>query len=319
MTDFDKVNRRMVLAAGFAAVATASIPPSAARAKIPQVLITDEVATGVFVSRGEHAVMSAENGGHIANLTFIVGMERVAVIDTGGSARCGLALRAAIKARTGLPVSHVINTHMHPDHVLGNAAFEEPGVEFIAHPKMARGLAARAQRYLEHNGTAIGEDFEGTRIVLPTRAVDGQMDIDLGGRKLVLEAHKTAHTDNDLTVRDVATGTLVAGDLVFSEHIPTIDGSLRGWIKVLDGLSAVPAARVVPGHGPPSMPWPAAFSDIQRYLTTLASDVRALIKDGKTLNQAVDVAVRDEMSRWVLSQEYHKRNIAVAFAELEWE
>ncbi|MBX9925136.1 MAG: quinoprotein relay system zinc metallohydrolase 2, partial [Hyphomicrobiaceae bacterium] len=294
-------DRRRVVGGGIAA-ATVGMFPGTVRADLSNVLNVDEVAAGVFVARGVHAVMSGDNGGHIANLTFIVGSERVAVIDTGGSARCGAALLAAVRSKTGLPIAYVVNTHMHPDHVLGNSAFQGPGfegagVEFVAHAKMARGLAARAPRYLEHNGRAIGEAFEGTRIVLPTRAVDARMELDLGGRPIVLEAHTTAHTDNDLTVRDLVTGTLIAGDLVFAEHIPTIDGSLRGWIKVLSTISAVPAARVVPGHGPTAMQWPAAAAGVQRYLDTLASDVRALIKQGKTLDQAVDVAARDEMSR----------------------
>ena len=144
---------------------------------------------------------------------------------------------------------------MHPDHVFGNVAFEAEHPAFVGHHKLARALAARAERYLAINKELLGEPaFAGTRIVPPTLPVEDKLELDLGGRTLVLEAQKTAHTDNDLTVLDKATGTLFLGDLLFAEHVPAIDGSIRGWLALLAELEArKDIARVVPGHGPPSM------------------------------------------------------------------
>ena len=117
----------------------------------------------------------------------------------------------------------------------------------------------------------IGEQaFSGTRIIIPTRAVHGSLDLDLGGRVLRLTAHPTAHTDNDLTVLDLETRTFWPGDLLFVRHIPVVDGSLTGWLEVLNGLLARDFARVVPGHGPPLLPWPDVARDQLRYLTALA-------------------------------------------------
>jgi quinoprotein relay system zinc metallohydrolase 2 len=287
-----------------------------------------EIAPGLFVHQGKFADVNTENGGDISNLSFIVGKDAVAVIDTGGSARIGAALREAIAAVTDRPIKFVINTHMHPDHVFGNAAFADGAAsspefgapEFIAHHKMARGLAARSEGYLSRNKGWMGDDhFVGTRIVMPTRAVTDTLDIDLGGRIVKLEARATAHTDNDMTVRDMLTETLILGDIAFAGRVPTIDGSIAGWIKLIDAIKTEPTQRVVPGHGPPAMTMSEAMLPLERYLKAVASDVRAAIKAGKTLADTSETAALSEKDSWLLFSDHHRRNVTAAFAELEWE
>ncbi len=280
-----------------------------------------EIAPGVFVHQGRYELFTPRNEGDTSNASFIVGRDGVAVIDTGGSPRVGKALLEAIRARTQLPVLYVINTHMHPDHVFGNVAFEAEKPVFVGHRKLPRALAARAGRYLAINRELLGDTaFEGTRIIPPTLLVGDKTQLDLGDRTLVLEAQKTAHTDNDLTVFDKKTGTLFLGDILFAKHVPALDGSIRGWLTLLDKLkNRTDVARVVPGHGPASMDWPQALAAEQRYLAKIADDVRALIKEGRTLAEATREAGLSEKDAWLLFKEYHARNVSAAFAELEWE
>ena len=150
-------------------------------------------------------------------------------------------------------------------------------------------------------------------------AVDDKLSLDLGGRTLLLETQRTAHTDNDLTVTDSATNTLFLGDLLFSVHVPTLDGSILGWLALIDDLKKRNAARVVPGHGPHAMELPEAFEPEQLYLAAIVTDVRKLIKEGKTLEDATKTAGFEERDAWKLFDHYHVRNVTAAFAELEWE
>ena len=291
------------------------VPAAQARA-----LGMTEVAPGLFVHQGVHATFNTQNAGDISNLSLIVGKDAVAVVDTGGSALVGKSFLSAIRAITDKPIRYVINTHMHPDHVFGNAPFKGEKPIYIAHHKMARGLAARADRYLAANKELLGpQAFDGTEIILPAEHVNAPRDIDLGERVITLVPRPTAHTDNDMTGFDRATGTLIMGDLLFSEHIPTIDGSITGWLAVIETLRGEQAARAVPGHGPASMAWPAALDPLERYLRLIAEDVRTMIKDNKTLSEATKTAAASERDKWLLADEFHARNVTAAFAELEWE
>ncbi|MGB2931944.1 MAG: quinoprotein relay system zinc metallohydrolase 2 [Methyloceanibacter sp.] len=317
-----RISRQDFLRAG---LALAAVPlfrhlPAYAAAPSAGSLEVSEIAPGVFVHQGRYELQSPENRGDMANAGFVVGSEAVAVIDTLGSAQVGEQLRSAIRDVTDKPIRYVINTHMHPDHVFGNAAFKDDNPAFVANRKLERGLRARAERYLMINKTMLGpEAFEGIEIVLPTLTVDDKLSLDLGGRTLLLETQPTAHTDNDLIVTDSATNTLFLGDLLFAGHLPTLDGSIKGWLAVIDDLKRRKVARVVPGHGPHAMELPEAFDPEQHYLGAIAADVRKLIKEGKTLDEATKTAGFEERDAWKLFDQYHVRNVTAAFAELEWE
>ena len=278
-----------------------------------------EIAPGIYVHVGAQAEASPANDGAIANLGFVVGSRCVAVIDTGGSPEVGRALHAAVRTVTPLPVCYVINTHVHPDHVLGNAAFLADRPEFVGHAKLGAAMAARGRVYVAAAKRDLGAAAADAEIIPPTRAVADRATLDLGERTLELRAWPTAHTDHDLTVFDERTGTLWLADLLFIERIPVVDGSLRGWLEVLARLKGFTAKLVVPGHGNVTRDWPGASADQERYLRALLIETRAAVRAGKTLQEAVDTVGGSGRERWLLFDAYHRRNVTAAFAELEWE
>jgi len=274
-------------------------------------------APGVYVHYGQQAEMTRANFGDVANLGFVVGARCVAVIDTGGTIAVGRALRQAIRRVATVPVCYVINTHVHPDHVFGNAAFADDHPEFIGHVRLADAMRSRGPNYLNALRRDLGEVAQQTAIVMPTRSVTSTEDLDLGGRILSLRAWPTAHTDTDLTVLDQASRTLWLGDLAFVGHVPVLDGNLRGFLAALGEVKSVRADLAIPGHGR-ALAWPAAIVPEERYLDSLLANVRAAIKARHTLAETL-ATVDDGRDQWLLFDQFHRRNVTAAYAELEWD
>jgi quinoprotein relay system zinc metallohydrolase 2 len=308
---------KILLSCALLAFATAAL---AAADVAPNQSFVVPAAPGVFVHFGAVTMTTPANAGDIANLAVVIGDDAVAVIDTGGSVTVGERLLAAVQSLTDKPVRYVINTHEHPDHIFGNAAFAATGATFVGHGNLPGSLGARGDYFLHSYRDQLGPAaIARVRLVPPTLLVHDSVALDLGGRRLRLTAWPVAHSDCDLTVLDERSGTLFAGDLLFVDHIPVLDGSLRGWLALLPQLAALPAARAVPGHGRRVVAWPDALADEQRYLTALAADARRMIAAGVPLDRAVPRIAVAERGRWALFDDYGPRNATAAYGELEWE
>jgi quinoprotein relay system zinc metallohydrolase 2 len=279
----------------------------------------EEIAPGNFVHYGTLEERAPANLGDQANIGFIVGDRCVAVVDSGGSFRVGEALLSALRRRTSLPVCYVILTHVHPDHALGAAAFRAEQPVFAGHHNLPRSLQQRGKFYVDRLERDLGPVSEGSEVVVPTLLVENEMRLDLGGRAVLVRAWPIAHTDSDLTVFDEQTGTLWVSDLLFLQHTPVLDGSINGFIAVIDRLSALAAKHFVAGHGRSDLPWPQALEPERRYLTLIRDQTRQALKQGKTIEDAVDTIGLAEEKNWVDFETFHPRNVTAAYTELEWE
>ncbi|MBV1707615.1 MAG: quinoprotein relay system zinc metallohydrolase 2 [Hyphomicrobiales bacterium] len=277
------------------------------------------IADGVYEFQGAIALMDRANHGAIANLGVVIGSKGCAVIDTGGSVREGRDLLSAIRKISSKPILYVINTHVHPDHIFGNAAFLGLGATFVGHANLPRTMAAQGPYYLKSFLPAMGHALlADVRLVPPTLLVKNRLTLDLGGRKLALKTWAASHTDTDITIEDEKTRVLFAGDLLFVEHIPVIDNSLDGFILDTKRLQKQDARLVVPGHGPIPGDWHQAVAAERHYFDVLKADITASLHKGLTMRATVHDAGASEAGSWKLFNDYNKRNATTAYAELEW-
>lgn len=285
----------------------------------PNNFAIEDLGNGIYVHHGQHLDIDEGYQGDICNISFVVGERGVAVIDTGGSLKVGTELRDAIKKVTQLPILYVINTHVHPDHIFGNAAFVPDKPQFVGHAKLGDAMQLRQEAYDKLNKKYLGADAIGSEIVKPTVLVKEPMDLNLGGRILKVTPYPNAHTNTDISMLDSKTGTLFTGDLLFIERTPVVEGDIKGLIAVIDTLKTYPANQVVPGHGPFTKDWIGALNNEQRYLNALLADMRAIIKNGGDMSKAMNTAAAAEKDKWLLFDIANRRNVNTLYPGLEWE
>jgi quinoprotein relay system zinc metallohydrolase 2 len=292
--------------------------PAVSAAILPDGFNLSEPKPGVFVHIGRQLPLDVPGHDDIANIGFIVGEKCVAVIDTGGSVRIGRELRAAVLRRTSAPICYVINTHVHVDHVLGNAAFKNDRPSFVGHAALIDSIARNREFFVKEYAGDMDSPAGVEQVIGPDRVVEHELTLDLGGRQLALHAWPKAHTDCDLTVYDAKSGTLWTGDLLFRERLPALDGSIKGWLSALGELARMQVKIAVPGHGPVARDLAAAIVPERRYLQALADGVRGELSLAKPLDDAIAHVAAAEKTRWLLWDNVHPHNVVRAYEELEW-
>lgn len=212
-------------------------------------LLPEKIATNTWVITGLTEDFTSSNGGDVVNTAFISTVDGVLVLDTGPSLRYGIALRQLIKELTQQPILAVYNSHHHPDHFLGNQAFDD--VPIFALPATRSLIEARGEPYVENMYRLLGDWMRGTDVHPPTHSLDVGDHL-IGGHHLTFMAFSGHSGDQaDLVILDNTTGVLFAFDLVFNNRALTTPDtpSLVQWIADLDNLSGLSFQKLVPGHG----------------------------------------------------------------------
>lgn len=214
---------------------------------------TSTLADNVYaVITPSRALPNAENKGWNSNSAFVVTGDGVLVFDTGSSTAIGHALRQAIAKVTDQPVRWIVASHAHGDHWLGNGAFVDEGVEIIATPQAAERIRAEGDEWVKRFQRMTDGATGDSTVVPPTTVIHERTQRTLGGVDVEFIPSGGAHSPGDLMVWLPEPQVLLAGDVVYSDRMPsTFDAKVRRWIDQLGELQDVGGelAVVVPGHG----------------------------------------------------------------------
>ncbi len=259
---------RAWLTAGVLALCAAG----AARAQPVADMVPAPVAPGVWYVQGLSALGSPANQNFISNAGFVVTPAGVVVIDALGSPALAQRLIAEIRKITAQPVTHVIVTHYHADHIYGLQVFKAAGARIIAHRAAREYLQSDTARLrLEASRQDLAPWVNAqTRLVEADDWLDADRTLTVGGVPMEIRHVGPSHTPEDLVVYLPRQKLLFAGDLVFRARIPFVgQADSKQWIKALDALLGLDTSVIVPGHGPVST---SAREDMQLtrdYLTHL--------------------------------------------------
>jgi glyoxylase-like metal-dependent hydrolase (beta-lactamase superfamily II) len=247
-------------------------------------------------------------GGNTA--AFVTGAG-VVVVDTKNP-DWGGAILDKIKTVTDKPVTMIINTHTHGDHVGSNVDFQLP-IEFVAH--------ANTKTNMERM-----EPFQSTtgRQYLPSRTFENRLSVLEGDDRIDLYYFGRGHTSGDSVVVFPALGVAHTGDLFAWKGTPFIDVN-NGGSGVSYPRTVLAAAEtiqgvdtVIPGHSP-VMTW-ADFHEFGEFNRDFLIAVERGMKEGKTAAAAaaslnLDARFADyAMSRGTLTSA--EMNAEIIYAEL---
>lgn len=253
-----------------------------------------------------------------ANAGFIIGDDGVAVVDTFANAGAATHLLSEIRRRTKLPVTFVVNTHYHSDHVAGNRVFADAGATVIAQRNVRAWIRTENLRLL---GTAPKPELQALveSLVPPTVVYTEAMTLHLGSREILIRNYP-GHTGGDSVVVIPDAGVAFAGDLLWRDSVPNlVDASARVWIETLDVMAKNGATfTFVPGHGDvgDATDVVVAFRDYLAALYKLVADARTQGRSGKALADAVLPALATKYGKWEYFSYLAPLNIEHMEAEL---
>jgi quinoprotein relay system zinc metallohydrolase 1 len=293
----------------------ALIRPARATARLAYDLRPQPVAKGVWMIEGSTDYFSMENGGAIVNIALLQGKTGLIVVDTGSSLRYGEALKGLADGLDLRGVSHVINTHHHPDHFFGNQVFADRPIHALGETILQ--ADADADAFADSMYRILGDWMRGTDPVPPRNVISGG-EVTIDGRAF-LALPLSGHTAGDLALLDRETGILITGDLVFHDRAATTPSAdLPVWHAALDTLEGTGAAAVLPGHGPLDR-GNTAIPQTRAYLRWLESTLRNSAAEGLDMIEVMDIPLPPDFAKLGAEpQEFH-RSVAHLYPAIERE
>lgn len=296
------LSRRQLLGTAAACLIAPLCPARAAERRYD--LAPTEVGPGVWMIEGAREVFSRQNGGAIVNIALLETPRGAIIIDTGSTGGMGAAIRAFADQRLG-GVALVLNTHHHPDHWFGNAAFEDcrlmaPAPAIAACTQYGGDFAASLYAIL-------GNWMSGTK-PLPARDATPEGELEIAGRKLTLR-QMAGHTQADLVLIDQSSGILIAGDMLFLERAPSLpDANYDLWLAGLDQLAQLTPSGTIPGHGPFHRD-SAALTQTRAYLTATRARLDLAAQSGLTRIEAMSAGPVPEFAHLGANPEEYLRSV----------
>lgn len=234
-------------------MALALLLATGVQAQEAPVMRAQQVSPSSWYVEGVSALGSPANQNFISNAAFVVTPAGVVVIDALGSPALSERLAAEIRKITPRPITHVIVTHYHADHIYGLQTFKAMGAHIIAHSAAKEYLNSdtarlRLEASREELAPWVNED---TRLVEADEWIEGSKTLMVGGMEFRISSVGPSHTPEDLVVYLPQEKVLFAGDVVFRSRIPYVGkADSRHWIEALKNLLRFDAQIIVPGHGP---------------------------------------------------------------------
>lgn len=297
-------------------IAAAAIAPRAhAKARLVYNLVPKQVTDGLWMIEGSTEYFSRENGGAIVNCALLKGETGLILVDSGPSLRYGQALASVASAMDIRGVSAVVNTHHHPDHFFGNQSFSDRPIWSLGETQVQ--AVNHGDAYSDNLYRLLGDWMRGTEVVPPRLVLEGGRQV-IDGRSFdVLPL--SGHTEADLALIDIDTGTLIAGDLAFLDRAPTTPSAdIKTWLGSLTTLEQTRFSAILPGHGPFDRVG-HSIDQTRSYLQWLDGTLRTAAGEGLDMIEIMNTALPEQFASMGAQPEEFHRSVAHLFPTIERE
>lgn len=281
-----------------------------------------QVSPSAWYVEGVSELGSSDNQNFISNAGFVVTPAGVVLIDALGSPALATRLVAEIKKITPLPITHVLVTHYHADHIYGLQVYKDLGAKIVAHRAALVYLNSEtAQLRLEASREQLFPWIDDkTRLVTPDSWIDTDQDLMIGGVLFQARMVGPAHTPEDLAFYLPSEKVLFAGDLVFRNRIPFVgQADSRHWITALDQLLSFDTRVIVPGHGPVSNDARHDMQQTRDYLVYLRTVMGRAAEAMEPFEEAYNKADWSKFDRLPLFRSANRMNAYNTYLQLEHE
>ena len=272
----------------------------------------EQLEDNLFVLRGEGG------GGNTAVFVTTTGVVVVDTKDPGW----GQPILDQIKTLTSNPVTTLINTHSHGDHVSGNVAFPTT-VEIVTHETTKANMEAM-RPYTGRTEPPVNVFKASNGWGLPTRTFTDRMSLGRGADQVDLYYFGRGHTGGDAWVVFPSLRTLHAGDIFLGKRVPFLDAANGGsGVDIGDSLQKAHDTirnvdMIITGHGTEQMTW----DDLAEW-AAFNRDFLEAVRSGHSAGRTVD----EIAGSWTMPAKYAgydapnaagvTRNIQVIVDELE--
>ncbi|HYU40986.1 MAG TPA: MBL fold metallo-hydrolase [Vicinamibacteria bacterium] len=288
------------------AVSAYQAPPSP---PAPKVVEVEKIKDNLFLLKG--------GGG---NTAVFVGTTGVVVVDTKLPG-WGQPILDKVKELTPKPVTTIINTHTHGDHVSGNVEFPAT-VDIVTQENTKANMEKMATPTGIPAGTMPNVFQASGGKGMPKRTFKDTLTLDKGADRIDLYYFGRGHTNGDAFVVFPALRVMHAGDVFARKGPPLLDANNGGsgvaigdtLAKAATGIKAVDT--VITGHST-LMTW-ADLQEYARFNQDFLEWVRAEMKAGKTVEAAAaEYKIPEKYAGYTDNPERVKLNVGVIYDELK--
>lgn len=276
-----------------------------------------QLAPDVVCFFGVPEAMNTTNNGNMVNTCYLDTAKSYVVIDSGSSYAYARSAFNAMQRIKPLPVSLVINTHVHDDHWLGNGFFAQMGVKVLGSDDFLHNADTHTPTRMQTHISP--EAYAKTVPTLPNEIISSDENITIGDQSIELHMmrHK-AHTTKDMIVFVPKANVIFAGDLVFNDRLPSLKGGdINGWISALDEIKSYKATTIIGGHGYKTDA--NALDMTYGHLTQMRTEIRKCLESGLSIDDTMNTVIMNEYKTLRLYDTLHRANVESAYRTLEWE